>query len=145
MHAMSCSMLPRFTSHWSFPAQRREETTWCMSPSRANQERKEVTFYCLVLVCEGIVSHLLHSSSGDLDKRWEEDGNWRPGLSTAHSDWKSYGGLEGGLILCLRSLFEQEVCLSHIHKNTQCAQGGLQLMTPQVFTPLSRCGALGYL
>lgn len=29
--------------------------------------------------------------------------------------------------------------------NTLCAEGGLQLMNPQVFPPLSRCGTLGYL
>ncbi len=62
--------------------QRREDTVWCMSQSAAHQERKEVTFYCLVWACEGVVSHLLHSSCGDLDKKWEEDGNRRPALST---------------------------------------------------------------
>lgn len=93
--------------------------------------------------CSGFerVKNLLHGSSGDPDERRGEDGNsFEPPSCTSARTGRVMEDLEGGLILCLCSMYDQP--LSHTHKR---AQGGLQLMNPQVFPPLSRCGALGYL
>lgn len=54
----------------------------CTSRIELRRPGEEGSHFLLFGVSEGVVNHLLHSSRGDLDKRWGEDVNRRTALST---------------------------------------------------------------
>lgn len=117
VHAINRFMLPEFTSRSQslrFSCeQRREETVWCTSQSSADLERKEVTltvWFERVKELWAICSTVAVVTCTTNERRMGRGGH-------AHSDWKSYGRLEGGLILCLwmipYSQSEQDISLNH--------------------------------